>query len=247
MSVERPRVLVADDDPAMRTLLRHTIGAANCEVTLVENGATALGAALTERFSMIILDVVMPGLDGLEVCRRVRAVSAVPILLLTGLNDEEHIVRGLDAGADDYLCKPFTGGELLARVRAGLRRARLNAAPPCPPVRTGSLVVDLEQQTATIGGQVIAVTPTERRLLLCLARHAGRIVTTEQLLAQVWGDDTGGDAQLVQVNVSRLRRKIEPNRARPIYIHTLPGVGYSLALLPATPGTPGDHARDGVS
>ena len=232
MAVDTPRILVADDDATMRLLIRRTLELAKCEVTLAEDGEVALVSAQSHPFDLLILDVMMPGLDGLEVCRRVRSSSAVPIILLTALDNEEDIVRGLDAGADDYLPKPFATGELLARVRAALRRARLNAEPPSPPVSTGHLTIDLAQQIVSLNGQDLALTPTERRLLAHLARHLGRVLTTDQLLTQVWGPEYVGDARLVQVNISRLRHKIEPDPAHPTYIRTLSGVGYSLSKHP---------------
>lgn len=233
MAVETPRILVADDDPTMRLLVRRTLELAKCDVTLAEDGEVALSCARDHPFDLLVLDVMMPGIDGLEVCRRVRSSSAVPIILLTALDNEEDIVRGLDAGADDYLPKPFATGELLARVRAALRRARLNVEPPSPPIRTGQLAIDLTQHIVSLNGQDLSLTPTERRLLTHLARHLGRVLTTDQLLTQVWGPEYIGDARLVQVNISRLRHKIEPDPAHPTYIRTLSGVGYSLAKHPA--------------
>jgi two-component system KDP operon response regulator KdpE len=230
---DRPRVLVADDDPSMRLLLRRTLELANFHVTLARDGQETLTLLQRAAPTLLILDIMMPGMDGLDVCRRVRAQSALPIILLTALNSEEDIIHGLDAGADDYLTKPFATGELLARVRAAVRRARLNAEPPAPPVRTGDLSIDLTQRTVALKGQFVELTPTERRLLLVLARHIGRVLTTEQLLTQVWGPGYSNDVRLVQVNISRLRLKVEPDRDKPTYIHTLPGVGYLLARHPA--------------
>ena len=229
MIAEKPRVLVADDDPSMRLLLRRTLELAKCQVALAGNGDAALAAFQSAPFDLVILDVMMPGLDGMEVCRRVRAQSAVPIVLLTALDSEEDTIRGLDAGADDYLAKPFAVGELLARVRSALRRARINAEPPTPPVRTGRLAIDLAQRTATLDGCEVRMTPTERRLLMFLARHIGRVLTTEQILTHLWGPEYVGDMRLIQVNVSRLRRKIERDPSHPDYIQTITGVGYVLA------------------
>jgi DNA-binding response OmpR family regulator len=229
---DRPRILVADDDPSMRLLLRRTLELANFHVSLAKDGQEALMLLQRSTPNLLILDIMMPGIDGLEVCRRVRAQSAVPIILLTALNSEEDIIEGLDAGADDYLTKPFAAGELLARARSAVRRARLNAEPPAPPVRTGDLSIDLSQRTVTLRGEYVDLTPTERRLMLALARHIGRVLTTEQLLNQVWGVGYSTDVRLVQVNISRLRLKVEPDRDRPTYIHTLPGVGYLLARHP---------------
>ncbi len=229
---EKPRVLVADDDPSIRLLLRRTLELANCQVVLAENGDTALTQVQSNPFDLLVLDIMMPGVDGLEITRRIRARSAVPIVLLTALDSEEDIIRGLDAGADDYLAKPFAAGEFLARARSALRRAQINAEPPVPPVRTGRLVVDVTQRTATMDGRELELTPIERRLLVYLARHIGRIVTTEQLLDQVWGQGYSSYVRLVQVNVSRLRQKVEPDRTHPVYIQTLAGVGYSLNRLP---------------
>jgi len=238
MLPETPRVLVADADPASRLLLQRALGGAHCEVALADDGPKALAAAQSIPFDLLLLDVLMARMNGLEVCRRVRAMSAVPIVLLTALTSEEDTIRGLDAGADDYVRKPVSTGELLARVRAALRRAQLNAAPqsvpdpPAPPVRTGDLTVDLAHGRTTRDGSDVTLTPIERRLIAHLARHLGRVVTPDQLLTQVWGPEYVGDARLVQVNISRLRRKIEPTPGRPIYIQTLTGAGYMLAPHP---------------
>ena len=216
MPREMPRVLVADDDPSLRSLLRCTLESANYRVSLADDGRTALSAAQSAPFDLLILDVMMPTMDGLEVCRRLRATSAVPIILITARNTEEDIIRGLDAGADDYLSKPFALGELLARMRATLRRARRGAISGTRSiVRTGRLEINLAQHRATLDDRDLALTPLERRLLGHFARHIEHVLGADHILTHVWGPSYTGDAGLLQVAISRLRQKIEPDPAHP--------------------------------
>jgi DNA-binding response OmpR family regulator len=175
------------------------------------------------------VDLGIPAIDGLELTRRVREFSTVPIIIITARDNEEDKVRGLDAGADDYLTKPFGEQELMARVRAVLRRAKLYAAEQGQPeFQTGDLVVDFAQQQALIGGKPANLTPTEFRIVSHLAKNAGRVVTQTDLLTKVWGVEYKDEAHLLRVNIARLRGKIEPDTGSPRYVITRPGVGYVL-------------------
>lgn len=226
------RVLAADDEPLYRKLLAQTLGVAGYHVDVAVDGAEAL--RLTERtsYDLLLLDVMMPGLDGLEVCRQVRARSAVPIIMLTALAEEEQIVAGLRAGADDYVTKPFSIPELTARVEAALRRAHLSQEPPARPLHSGALMIEFDGGDVTSGGVPVALTATEYRLLTYMARHCGRVLTYNQLLTHGWGAEYAKEPQLIHVTISRLRAKIEPDPTHPRHILTRVGVGYTLAALP---------------
>jgi DNA-binding response OmpR family regulator len=231
MNRGRPRLLVADDELAFRRLLKQTLELEGYGVDLAVDGAAAFRMASEQRYDLLVLDVMMPGLDGFEVCRRVRAISAVPIIVVTALAREEEIVAGLRAGADDYVTKPFSIPELVARVQAALRRTQLAASAPAP-VRTGALVIDPEGAAVTMAGRPVALTALELRLLSHLARNVGRVLTHQQLLRQGWGEGSTDAPQLLHVTLSRLRAKIEPDPAHPRYVLTRVGIGYTLAALP---------------
>lgn len=232
MSNEKPRVLVADDEPAYRKLVKQALEMAGCQVALANDGAQALHMVEQETYDLLLLDVMMPGLDGLALCRRIRAQSAVPIILLTALSAEEQIVAGLRAGADDYVSKPFSIPELTARVEAALRRARLATAPPAAPLRTGALLIDLDGGGVRMGGRPVTLTATEYRVLSYMARNIGRVLTHNQLLLHAWGREYADEPQLVHVTMSRLRAKIEADPRTPRHILTRVGIGYTLAALP---------------
>jgi DNA-binding response OmpR family regulator len=234
VSGERARLLVADDEPAYRKLLKQTMELEGYRADLAADGAEALRLAAQRRYDLLLLDIMLPGLDGLEVCRRLRATSALPIIMLTALTAEQEVVAGLQAGADDYVTKPFSIPELVARVQALLRRARMVPAPPAP-VRTGALAIDLEGGTVTSAGRLVALTATEHRLLAKLARHLGRVLTHSQLLAHTWGEGCADTPQLLHVTMSRLRAKLEPDPAHPRHLLTRVGIGYTLAALPPDP------------
>jgi DNA-binding response OmpR family regulator len=235
MSREKPRVLAADDEPAYRTLARQMLEMAGCRVDLAVDGAEALRKVENERYDLLLLDVMMPHIDGLELCRRVRAQSAVPIIMLTALSEEGQIVAGLRAGADDYVTKPFSIPELTARVEAALRRSRLMHEPPSLPVRTGGLVIDLNGGGVTSAGRPVTLSALEQRLLAHMARHVGRVLTHNQLLVHVWGEEYADQPGLVHVTISRLRSKIEPDPSNPRHVLTRVGIGYILAALPPDP------------
>jgi DNA-binding response OmpR family regulator len=231
MNRGRPRLLVADDELAFRRLLKQTLELEGYGVDLAVDGAAAFRMASEQRYDLLMLDVMMPGLDGFEVCRRVRATSAVPIVVVTALAREEEIVAGLRAGADDYVTKPFSIPELVARVQAALRRTQLAASAPAP-IRTGALVIDPEGAAVTMAGQPVVLTALELRLLSHLARNVGRVLTHQQLLRHGWGEASTDAPQLLHVTLSRLRAKIEPDPAHPRYVLTRVGIGYTLAALP---------------
>ena len=229
---KKTSVLVADDDPRLLKLVQRNLELNGYRVVTAMDGTNALKTAEAEELDLLLLDIMMPGMDGRDVCRRVREFSTVPIIMLTAREAEEDKVSGLDAGADDYLTKPFGSMELLARVRAALRRAQLASGETGQPIfQTGELEVDFAQQVARIRGQQVNLTPTEFRIVSFLARNAGRVVTQADLLTKVWGPEYKDEAHLLRVNIARLRGKIEPDAGTPRFIITRPGIGYTLNKL----------------
>jgi DNA-binding response OmpR family regulator len=230
MSTKKETVLVADDDPRLLRLVQYNLQQAGYRVVTAPDGNKALRLAETEGPDLILLDIRMPLMDGLEVCRRVRNFSTVPIIMVTAKDSEEDKVAGLDAGADDYLTKPFGAPELMARVRAVLRRAKLYSGETAEPIfESGDLTVDFAQQLASRAGRPINLTPTEYRIVAYLARHAGRVVTQSDLLTKVWGPEYENEAHLLRVNIARLRQKLEDDPSTPKHVITRPGIGYYLA------------------
>ena len=230
MSAKKETVIVADDDPRLLRLVQFNLQQAGYRVLTAPDGNRALRLAETESPDLILLDVRMPLMDGLEVCRRVRSFSTLPIIMVTAKDSEEDKVAGLDVGADDYLTKPFGAPELMARVRAVLRRAKLYSGETAEPVfESGDLRVDFAQQLASIDGTPVNLTPTEYRITAYLARHAGRVVTQADLLTKVWGPEYENEAHLLRVNIARLRQKIEKDPSSPRHVITRPGIGYYLA------------------
>ncbi len=229
---KKTSVLVADDDPRLLRLVQRNLELNGYRVVTAMDGPNALKMAEAEELDLLLLDIMMPGLDGRDVCRRVREFSTVPIIILTAREAEEDQVSGLDAGADDYLTKPFGSDALLARVRAALRRSQLSNGDHGQPIfQTGELEVDFAQQVARTRGQQVNLTPTEFRILSFLARNAGRVVTQADLLTKVWGTEYKDEAHLLRVNIARLRGKVEPDPGSPRYITTRPGIGYTLNKL----------------
>jgi two-component system KDP operon response regulator KdpE len=228
MSDGGPRVLVVDDEPAIRRFLCTSLAAHDYSVFDAVNGQEALAAVLAHRPDLVILDLGLPDLDGIEVTRLLREWSAVPIIILTVQEQETAKIAALDAGADDYVTKPFGMGELLARMRVALRRS---ASPTAEPVFTsGELTVDLARRLVIIGERELQLTPTEYDLLRVLVTNAGKVLTHRQLLRQVWGVAYQEETHLLRVNMSNLRHKLEPDASRPNYIITEPGVGYRLRV-----------------
>lgn len=229
--MHHPRILVVDDEEKYRRLLVTNLRLGGYDPIEAEDGETALWTVGQEAVDGIVLDLRLPRLDGLAVCRQIRTFSSVPILMLTALSREEDLVLGLDSGADDYLSKPFSPTELLARLRALLRRAR-NASDPAECLECGSFRLDPRERSAFIGEQMISFTPTEFRLLRELVRHCNKVVLHEHLLTRVWGGQYSGELEYLRVYIRRLRAKLEADRTRPVLLVTVAGVGYSLRSTP---------------
>lgn len=229
MSEPEIRVLVIDDEAPIRRFLHTALTTHDYKVFEAGTGQEGLTHIMADHPDLIILDLGLPDMDGVDVTRRVREWSQAPIIILSVREEEMQKVAALDAGADDYLTKPFGLSELLARMRVVMRRQVSPAGEPV--VRSGDLTIDLARRLVTIGDVVVSLTPTEYALLRALAIHAGRVLTHEQLLRQVWGAGYADELHMLRVNLSNLRRKIEPDSTRPTYIQTEPGVGYRLRLL----------------
>jgi DNA-binding response OmpR family regulator len=234
MAVKKTKVVAADDDPQLLRLVMRNLQLEGYDVVSASDGQQALEQIEATAPDLALLDVMMPRLDGFSVCERVREFSSLPIIMVTARGQDQDKVRGLDLGADDYLTKPFSVDELLARVRAVLRRSQFSSAEFAQGLRAiatiGDLAVDYAQHLVRLHGEEIAVTPTEYRMLAYLMQNAGRVVTQDLLLEHVWGPEYIGESHMLQVNINRLRRKIEQDVAHPRYILTKVGVGY---LLPA--------------
>jgi two-component system, OmpR family, response regulator MtrA len=221
-------ILVVEDDPSIRELTERGLRTAGFAVITAAAGDEGLDRFRTERPDAVVLDVMLPGLDGLEVCKAIRASSPVPVVMLTARSDTLDVVVGLESGADDYVTKPFEMPELIARVRASLRRAT-RSGPSQEVLRLGPVRVDVEAHTAHRGDVELELTPTEFRLLTELGRHAGNVLSREQLLERVWGYGYLGDSRLVDAAVQRLRAKVEADPSNPRVIETVRGVGYRAA------------------
>lgn len=221
------RILVCDDEPQILRALKVVLREAGFEAIAAETGEEALDRAAVRPPDAAIIDLVLPDIDGIEVCRRLREWSDMPILVLSAVGEEEEKVRALEAGADDYVTKPFGARELVARVQAALRRA--GGGPDEPAIRVDGLEVDLSARTVRVEGSEIHLTPIEFDLLRTLARNRGRLMTHRSLLVEVWGPQYASDTQILRTHIANLRRKIEPAGEGPRYIRTDPGVGYRLA------------------
>lgn len=231
MTAKKERIVTADDDPQLLRLITRNLEFEGYEVVSTSDGALALAQIERSSPDLVLLDVMMPKMDGFTVTSRVREFSAVPIIIVTARDQDQDKVKGLDLGADDYLTKPFSVEELLARVRAVLRRAQFlaNDAAGWGMMSTvGDLVVDYAQHLVTLAGREVTLTPTEYRLLAYLAQNIGRVITQDLLLEHVWGADYVGENHMLQVNVNRLRRKLEDDPSHPRYLKTRVGIGYML-------------------
>ncbi len=232
------RVLVVDDEQKLVSLVRSYLQAEGYEVLEAFDGIRALEMARAHQPDLVVLDVMLPGLDGIEVCRRLRQFSDAYVLMLTARAEEIDKIIGLSVGADDYLTKPFSPRELVARVKAMLRRAQLGRATPAlseaPRLASGDLVIDTASHEVYERGQLVHLTPREFDLLATLAAHPGRVFTRSQLLQQVWGEEYYGD-HVVDVNMTHLRKKLDDDPMEPRYIETLRGVGYRFkaSTIPA--------------
>lgn len=230
---DREKILVVDDEPRILRLVRSNLEPLGYKVVTSTDGETALNQAEMNEFDLIILDIMLPRMDGWEVCRRLREFSTVPIIMLTAKAEESEKVKGLEMGADDYLTKPFSVQELLARIRAVLRRTRLPAAVKHEPVfALGNFSVNFAQRRVTVRGQDVRLSPTEYKLLYELVTNAGRVVLHQDLLAKVWGREYRDETEYLRVYVRYLRQKIEDEPSEPKLILTEPGVGYRFAQPP---------------
>ena len=221
------RVLIVDDEPQIRRFLRASLTAHDYEVSEADSGAEALKRATVDKPDLVILDLGLPDSDGMEVLRRLREWSAVPVIVLTVRDREQDKIAALDAGADDYLTKPFGMGEMMARIRTALRH-RLQEGGTEPVVRAGEVSIDLARRVVTRKGAEVKLSPREYDLLRVLASGAGRVITHQHLLREVWGPAHVHDAQYLRVYIGQLRQKLEVDPATPALIQTEPGVGYRL-------------------
>ena len=226
MTDSNQRILVVDDEAPIRRYLRAALSGHGFVIYEAANGQEALNAVIADRPDIIILDLGLPDIDGIEVTRRLPEWSQIPIIILSVREAEQDKIAALDAGADDYLTKPFGTGELMARMRVALRR--LASSPDEPTLQVDELQMDLSRRVVTVRGDEISLTPTEYDILRLLMQNAGKVITHHHLLRQVWGTAYESEMHILRVNISNLRRKIEPDPARPTYIHTEPGVGYRL-------------------
>ncbi|MHB9145887.1 MAG: response regulator [Symbiobacteriia bacterium] len=236
------RVLVVDDEPSIVELAAFNLRRAGFDVLTAADGPAALEAVRALSPQVVVLDVMLPGLDGFEVCRQLRQWSTVPVLMLTARKDEVDRVVGLEIGADDYLTKPFSPRELVARVKALVRRVRLDreaeaSQGPAEVIRTGSVSIDLTRHEVRVAGRFVELTPTEFSLLAHLASHPGRVYSRGDLLKIIWGEDFFGDERTVDVHIRHMREKLEGDPAQPALLLTVRGVGYRF-----NPGSQGEPA-----
>jgi two-component system response regulator MtrA len=236
-------LLIVEDDPSLREVIRLGLEGDGFRIATADNGPSALLAFASHRPDLVLLDVMLPGLDGIAVCRELRRISLVPIVMLTARASTSDVIEGLEAGADDYVTKPFEFPELVARVRSALRRSHASlpsdasalpaagtAAPPaCEQLTLGPLTIDAAAFSVRRDSADIPLTVTEFRLLYELARHPGQVLTRDQLLESVWGYTYLGDSRLVDVHIQRLRSKVEDDASKPALIQTVRGVGYRCA------------------
>ena len=224
------KLLVVDDEPSILTLLKFNLEQSGFEVLTAENGNDALDIATTEDLTLIVLDLMLPGMDGMDVCKTLRQEKInTPILMLTAKDDEFDKILGLELGADDYMTKPFSPREVVARVKAILRRTNLVAAEVKDEViKIGELEVHPDKYMVMFKGEQLVLTPKEFELLLYLANHRGKVLSRDQLLNGVWDFHYDGDTRIVDVHISHLREKIETDTKQPVYIRTIRGFGYKM-------------------
>ena len=227
----KPRILVVDDEVSIIKLLRANLENNGYKVLTAMNGTEALQSIEMELPELIILDVMMPKINGFEVCRRLREWSQVPIIMLSALSDESDKVKCLDLGADDYMTKPFGKDELIARVKAVMRRTKVASSTPAQPSFTsGEVKIDFVERRVTVAGREVKLTPTEYNLLQELVLNANKVLTHSMLLGRVWGPEYGGEREYLRVFVGRLRKQLEGDTENPEYIITIPGVGYQFKV-----------------
>jgi DNA-binding response OmpR family regulator len=228
MARGQARILLVDDEQAVQTLLTYPLRKEGYEVVGAMDGQEALDRFGEERFDLVVLDIMLPKLDGIEVCRRLRTRSQVPIIMLTAKGDEVDKVAGLEMGADDYITKPFSVREFRSRVRAALRRAEMRQGEPVAqePITAGDLHIDFERRAVTARSEQVRLTYVEFEILAALARAPGRVMTRESLLERIWGDSAFRDPRTIDVHIRHLREKIEADPRSPEYLFTVRGVGY---------------------
>jgi DNA-binding response OmpR family regulator len=232
--MNKPLVLVVDDDHKILRLLRIEFTAQGFQVLMAERGREALDILDRQRPDLVVLDIIMPGMDGLEVLKRIREKSGVPVILLTAKGTDSDKIMGLELGADDYLPKPFNPEELTARVRAVLRRSQMREAPNNGnKLVCGNITIDLARRTVFVNSKAVVLSRTEWQLLQQLCANAGRVMLHEDLLTRTWGPEYRDDVQYLRVWISRLRQKLEENPAEPKYIRTVQGIGYILEASPS--------------
>jgi DNA-binding response OmpR family regulator len=222
------RVLVVDDEPALRDTLSYALRQEGFEVELREDGVSGLATALENGFDLVILDLMLPGLPGTEVCRRLRAESPIPIVMLTAKDAEIDRVMGLEIGADDYVTKPFSMAELIGRVRAILRRRELDRTSVRSMRRVGGLELDPVRHRVRVDGEQVSLTPSEFRLLDLLAREPERVFNRKEIMQHLWDSSYVGDQRACDIHISNLRRKVEDDASNPKRIVTVRGIGYKL-------------------
>lgn len=223
------KILIVDDEPRVSRLVTEVLTAAGYEVVVAASGGTAIEMVALEQPELVLLDILLPQMDGYQVCSRLREFSDVPVIMLTAKARDSDILRGFDVGADDYLTKPFNSKELLARVKAVLRRTSRSEDAAASLLGCGSLTIDLARRTVSMDGDPVSLTRTEFELLRALALNANRVMAHEELLTEVWGQEYRNDLDYLRAYIRYLRRKLEPDPASPVYIVTTQGVGYMLA------------------
>jgi len=228
MPSKKTSVLVVDDDIRMLRMVQQMMELEGYRVLTASSGEAALAVFDKETPELVLLDIMMSGMDGYAVCRRIREFSRVPVIMVSAKHNDAEKVEGLDAGADDYVTKPFSASELAARVRAALRRSVDGGESTEPSFRSGDLVIYFSRHRAILAGRELTLTAVEYKLLAYLARNAGRIVTPDQILESVWGEEYIGENHVLHVNIARLRRKLGDNIKTPKYILTRPGIGYLM-------------------
>jgi len=229
-----PRVLIVEDDDAMRDMVGYALAEEGMEVEAVADGESALEIfSSLGPFDLVILDVMLPGIDGLTVCKEITSKSDVPVIMLTARDDETSVVVGLEVGADDYVTKPFSHRELVSRVRAALRRRRIDARASSQQERIEfpGLVIDLTRRRVVAQGTVVELTAAQFNIITLLASHPGRIYSRGQIMATVWGTDFSGDSRAADMQIRNIREKIEPEPKNPRYVLTARGMGYKFAEI----------------
>ena len=228
MLSKKASVLVVDDDIRILRMVKRMLELEGYQLLVANSGEAALRTFDNETPDIVLLDIIMPDIDGYTVCQRIREFSQIPIIMVTAKGNDQEKVEGLDVGADDYVTKPFSASELAARVRAILRRIKSRDESTEPVFYSNDLVVDFARHRVCVGNQEVNLSPTEYKLLSYMSCNAGRVVTPDQLLDKIWGEEYAGDSHLLQVSMARLRRKLKDDAKNPSYIMTRPGIGYMM-------------------